>query len=159
MIVSVLDEKLTHIRISSCIPPLKPADVIGKPPWHFLDAPEEKERVKSLLARCVLLDESHVYTVHTSFNKTRLVWSVRADRIPCGVLLMSVVVPEGFDLLTDRELAVLQHARLGLSQGQIAKLLRVTRGTVSRTEEAIRKKLGHGATRAALFGFQMPDWT
>jgi DNA-binding CsgD family transcriptional regulator len=157
MIVAVLDNKLTHTCVSSVVPPLTEKDVIGKPAWHFLDTDEERELVKSRLAMCLILQEPQVYQVRTTIGDVPLVWSVRACPIPCGVLLMSVVVPAGFDLLTKRELEVLQHSRLGLSQVQIARLLKVSKGTVSRVEDGIRRKMG-GVTRAGLFGFEMPGW-
>lgn len=138
----ILDEHLTHIYVSGCVPPLQPGHVVGHPAWELAASPEAAEDLKTRLSRCLVLGESQRFLAPTEVG----VFAVQIDRLMLGnsrgVVAVSRLVPSAVQDMTDQERSTL--SALTAASGDVkgaAKSLGISVAAMSGREQRLRDKL------------------
>lgn len=143
-VISLHDPRGRVVWANYAPPPATLEELIGSWPWEWV--PEsEKDRVKSLFAKCLALQEVQEFDSVADVHGVRLLLHVRLDAttgpaIP--IIARTHVIDSRISLLTDRERLVARLSATGMSAAQIARTLGISPSTVDTHRHRARRKLG-----------------
>jgi DNA-binding CsgD family transcriptional regulator len=143
IVSSLVNENLVHVSIHNPAPPLTEAQVVGRSVMEFCP-PGQREIVYDRLTHCLATGEPQSYRVRVDLGNERILFLVRAKRVViAGVVLAHCIatkVPPEVDDLAEADVEFLRLLA-SREQKEVARLLGITVGSVSRKERQLRRQL------------------